>query len=193
MKAYLFDASAAIQIYVPRDETVRLSVEKVLKQKELGQAVLFIPNFCVAEVFNAFAKMHFRERGMGDDEYQRCLGDFREHIHWGKTLYAYDLNRYHIIAADKIIPAEQKRPLKPNKGPLSTFDILIIAMACELGYTRGVENTFLLTCDERLHNVCGDLSKNAFRTPKGPLGELDDRRWIPPKCLDLYRSTVQDF
>ncbi|MDE3148206.1 MAG: hypothetical protein KGL37_01945 [Acidobacteriota bacterium] len=191
MQTYLFDASAAVQIYVPRKKTIRQSIEYVLKQKELGQAMLFIPNFCVAEVFNAFAKMHFRERRMGADEYKRSLKDFRDDIHWGKRLYAYDLNRYHIIAADKIIPAEQKRPLKPNKGPLSTFDILIISMACELAYTRGIENTFLLTDDERLHDVCDDLSKNVFHTPRGPLGELDDRRWISPKSFYLDRTLVE--
>jgi hypothetical protein len=38
MKTYLFDASAAVQIYVPQKEAIRQSIEYVLRQKELGQA-----------------------------------------------------------------------------------------------------------------------------------------------------------
>jgi predicted nucleic acid-binding protein len=193
MKTYLFDASAAVQIYLPGSELAQATVRYALEQQEQGQAVLFIPNFCVAEVLNTFAKKHFGEKGMGDEEYKRILEDFRNHIHWGKTLYAYDLNRYHIVAADKIIPAEHKRPRRDRHDYLSTFDILIIAMACELSHTRGVDNVALLTCDSRLGHVCNDLRKQSFRSPKGPLGDLEDKRWVAPRCFDLLKNSVTDI
>lgn len=193
MKTYLLDASAAIEIYLADKQNTGQIMRHVLGEQERKSATLFIPNFCVAEVFNCFARKHFRENGMSTDTYKEYLDRFRGDIHWGKTIYSYDLNRYHIVAADNIIPAEQKRELKAGKGPLSTFDILIIAMACELAYTRGVSNTFLLTRDERLNEVCNDIRKNSFQTPKGPLGELHRDRWPAPRSFYLDKMTIEDF
>lgn len=192
MLTYLFDASAAIEVYISQSESVKKVVRYVLDQKMVHrQAALFIPNFCVAEVFNTLARKHFDPgddpQVLNDLEYKRHLDKFRRHVHWGETLYPYDLNRYHIIAADKIIPAEHSLARKHKHDHLSTFDILIIAMACELGYVWGRENTYLLTCDRRMKRVLEDLKvhDHGELMISGPLGELDAKRWVPPNCLFL--------
>jgi predicted nucleic acid-binding protein len=189
---YLFDASAAIEIYLPRSPRTKKAVQFILDQKKtFKQATLFIPNFCIVEVINTFGRMHFSQdspdQPLDSEDYEKNLNKFREDVHWGKTLYQYELNRYHIIAADRIIPAEHRLPRRYEHDHLSTFDILIIAMACELGYIGSLEDTFLVTCDLRLKQVFDDLKRSdvsCFMVP-GLLGDVDDRRWTPPQCVYL--------
>ncbi|MGA7341083.1 MAG: hypothetical protein WBE72_21520 [Terracidiphilus sp.] len=189
MRTYLFDASAAVEIYLPRNERVAKTIQFIQTQKRLHKAKLFIPNICIAEVFNTFAKRRFRAERQQDviDEpsYKRHLSNFRDNIHWGRTLYPYDLNRYHIIAADKIIPVEHQIATSRGGDYLSTFDILVIAMACELAYTHEFEETFLVTCDRRMKDVTDALGAGGARisTPDGPLGKIEDGRWRPPSCI----------
>ncbi len=165
MLTYLFDASAAVEIYVPRNEQTKRAVRYILEQKNTyNHAVLFIPSICIAEVFNTLARKHFKPRDQNDaldrENYQKHLGRFREHVHWGRTLYPYDVSRYHIIAADKIIPVEHDLASKDERDHLSTFDILVIAMACELAYIGRPEDTFLVTCDHRMKRVFEELKKS---------------------------------
>jgi hypothetical protein len=88
---------------------------------------------------------------------EECLDLFRKDTHWGKTLYAYELSRYHIIGADEIIPIEDNVAVEHDREHLSTFDVLIIAMACELAYERKPEDVFLVTCDRRIKRVTDQL------------------------------------
>jgi hypothetical protein len=200
MLTYLFDASAAVEMYIPRDEQSGKAVTYILEQKiTYYQAALFIPNICIAEVFNTLARKYFKPRDQKEaidkESYEKHLRHFREHVHWGKTLYPYDLNRYHIIAADKIIPVEHDIASRDARDHLSTFDILVIAMACELAYLGQREDTFLVTCDHRIKQVFDEL-KNSDQQRlmiPGPLGEPDRKRWIPPTCLYLPRLARGDL
>jgi len=194
MKTYLFDASAAVELYLPGDRRVKNAVSFICDQKtKFHEAMIYIPSFCIAEVFNTFAWKHFRPSK--DDElltkadYDECLKNFRDDVHWGRTFYPYELHRYHIVAADRIIPFEHHFALKDDYKHLSTFDILIIAMACELAYTGIREETYLVTCDKRMKVVVDkfrnfDLDELKRTTPLGPLGEIEKRRWFPPICID---------
>lgn len=148
------------------------------------------------EVFNTLAKKRFKPNPLKKDDaldaarYKRCLDHFRNDVHWGRILYPYDVNRYHILAADKIIPVEQNLPSQEGRNDrLSTFDILIIAMACELSYVGQRDETFLVTCDERMSRVCGKLQNSDISDLiiPGPLGEPEKKRWTPPTCLYLPR------
>jgi predicted nucleic acid-binding protein len=197
MLTYLFDASAAIEIYLPRNETCRSAVQSILDQKTDLGATLFIPNICIAEVFNTFARRHFAPKDSNDwlDErtYKECLETFRDDIHWGKTLYPYDLNRYHILATDKIVLAEHDLPRREARDHLSTFDILILAMACELAYIGQRKSTYLVTCDQRLSRVCERLRDFEVEEKliPGPLGKPEDKyRWVPPACWYLPRGRL---
>ncbi len=199
MRTYLFDASAAVDIYVPRNKRVGTAIQFIQTQKRVRKAKLFIPSFCIAEVFNTFAKRRFRAERQQDvlDEasYKQHLSNFRDQIHWGRTLYTYDLNRYHIIAADKIIPVEHQLATSRGGDYLSTFDILVIAMACELAYTREFEETFLVTCDRRMKDVTDELRVGGARisTPDGPLGKIEDGRWRPPNCICLLDARAEEL
>lgn len=194
MLTYLLDTSAAVEIYMPDgsgDRFAKRVLNHIIEQKALfREAILFIPNFCIAEVFNTFARKHYSPKDskdkLSDVEYGRCVAEFRDDIHWGKTLYPYDLNRYHVVATDKIVIAEHLLPRRDKHDHLNTFDILIIAMACELAHIGRREDTYLVTGDQRLSAVCDEL-KNIHLPPptEGPLGELDKDRWKPPTCLNL--------
>jgi hypothetical protein len=154
-----------------------------------GQATLYIPSFCVVEVFNALARKHFRD-GLARKAYENSLKRFRDDIHWGKTLYSYELNSYHIIGADEIIPIEHHVASEDDRDHLTTFDILIIAMASELAYVGRRDDTFLVTCDRRMKRVVDQFravssgNRESWVVP-GPLGSPDKRRWIPRNVLYL--------
>jgi hypothetical protein len=66
MRTYLFDASAAVDIYIPRNDRVSKAIQFIQVQKRLRKAKLFIPNICIAEVFNTFAKRRFRAERQQD-------------------------------------------------------------------------------------------------------------------------------
>ena len=105
MKTYLFDASAAVELYLPGDCKVKSVVSFLRDQKtKFHEAMIYIPSFCIAEVFNTLARKHFRpskdDEQLTKADYVECLGSFRKDVHWGKTFYPYELHRYHIIAAD---------------------------------------------------------------------------------------------
>jgi predicted nucleic acid-binding protein len=196
---YLFDASAAVELYAPRNERTRKTLEFIAEQRRTyRKAVLLIPNFCIVEVFNALAKKYFAEHSLEREGYEKCLKRFRQDIHWGKTLYAYDLNRYHVLAADEIIPIEHSVAVEHERDHLSTFDILVIAMACELAFVRPAEDVYLLTCDRRIKKVCDQLAKTdkkvllSLKVP-GLLDEPQGTRWLPPKVLYLLQTRPSDI
>lgn len=163
----------------------------------LRKAILLIPNFCIVEVFNALAKKHFAERSLDQGAYARSLERFREDIHWGRNLYAYDLNRYHVIAADEIIPIEHNVAPERDRDHLSTFDILVIAMACELAFIHHAEPVYLVTCDRRIKRVCDELKrldKTTRQTLKGHGGFKSlEERWVPPTVLYLPGVKVDEI
>ncbi len=155
---YILDASAILHLYVI-DEDLTPKLDHFVEQKGLGRAFLFVPNFCVAETFNTFAKFYYRWKSLTPDQYQRCADAFKHDIHNGHLLYHYELNRYHVLNVDYIIPFEHlfepKRPKGAKKGEewtLSTFDILIIALGMELARITG-GRTYIVTCDRRLHKI----------------------------------------
>jgi predicted nucleic acid-binding protein len=192
MLTYLFDASAAVELYardnVRHKAKVRKAAEYIVDQRKLHrQATLYIPNFCVVEVFNTLARKHFRDGELDKEHYENSLTRFIDDVHWGKTLYSYELNRYHIIGADEIIPIEHSVASEHDRDHLSTFDVLVIAMASELAYVGEAESTFLVTCDRRIKRVVEQLkagagSREIWRHPGRPLDDPGIRRWVPPKC-----------
>jgi len=191
MLTYLFDASAAVELYAPRSPKIARIVNFIVEQKTIHKkAILYIPNFCIVEVFNCLAKKHFGEHSLARAQYEDALKLFREDIHWGRTLYSYDLNRYHVIAADEIIPIEHHVASEHERDHLSSFDILIIAMACELAYVGRADDTYLVTCDRRIHKVVeqfkaiGPLNRVEWKTPS-PRDDHSIDRWIPPVVLYL--------
>jgi len=167
MKYYLIDASAIIHYYIPLYPKLTSNIDQIIKQRQEGKSFLFMPNFCIAEVFNVFAKYYYRWRKLKREEYEKCCKEFRDAIHNAKLIYHYELNRYHILNIDYIVPFEHQFLIKKrfNKDEeekewfLSTFDILFISMGIELVRMMGFENVFLISCDTRIKSIC-DVLKN---------------------------------
>jgi hypothetical protein len=202
MRTYLFDASAAVDIYNPRNRRVEKVLNFILDQRiRHKKAILYIPEFCIVEVFNALAKMRFKEKAgkrLSDETYRECLERFRRDVHWASLLYPYPLNRYHMLGADEIIPIEQNTPSETDWDHLSTFDILLIAMACELAYVGDPKDVFLVTCDARVKRVCDSFKKTDSETRerwKVPreIGEAASSRWTPPTALYLPRISSEEL
>ena len=155
---YILDASAVHHLYVIDDELTP-KLDHFIEQRGLGKAFLFMPNFCVAETLNTLAKLHYRRGLLNVDQYTRCRDAFVHDIHNGQLIYNYELNRYHILYMDYIIPYEHlfepQRPKGAKKGEewtLSTLDMLIIAIGMELARITG-GFTYIVTCDKRLNRI----------------------------------------
>jgi hypothetical protein len=185
---YLIDTSAVIHHY-KEDPQLTPRIEHIVEQQGLGRAVLFIPNFCIAEVFNTFAKLHFRERSLIGEEYQKCCEQFRHDIHNAKLFYHYELQRYHILNVDYIVPFEHQ--LLTNQDEyLSTFDIIILAMGIELVRIVGEKDFFIITCDKRIHSIGKSL--------RGLPNEYRQRYSVPeyvkyPKTIYLHKTPLSNL
>ena len=89
MLTYLFDASAAVEYYIPHNERARKAVQFIQEQRTVHrQAVLFIQNICIAEVFNTLARKRFMpgkpEESPSEESNKKHLKKFQRHDHWGE-------------------------------------------------------------------------------------------------------------
>lgn len=158
---YLFDTSVAVEFYRPK-KTFTLaqlrhnrSLKKHITEQRLKrEATLFLPSFCVAEVKNTLGRWRYRQKGFfsGAAHYDSTLRFFASHVHDREFFYSYDLNRYHNLNADEVIPVEQKTPIPEGQHALSSLDILVIAQGIELKQTHGQE-VHLLTGDKRMYTI----------------------------------------
>jgi predicted nucleic acid-binding protein len=158
---YLIDASAVGRYF---DEKIDPKTVKHNIAVNFGRGNIFyyIPQFCIAEIFNIFAKWHYREepdrKRISTEKYRSNRNNFKKWIRRRKNMYAYDLHRYHNLNCDKVYKTEHTLPkIDKNKAHLSTFDILIIAMALDLQRIHGSDNLTILSCDERLIAVAKKL------------------------------------
>lgn len=159
---YLIDTCAWVNYY-KGDVKVQTLLNHIIDQKGSNRATLFMPSFCIAEVFNTFAKWRYR----GDDvrltepEYEEIKKIFRTHIRRGALITEYPLHIYHIYNTDYVIPFEhQWNTGLDNKWFLSTFDILIIGMGIELVKHFGEKPVRIISCDKRLPLLCDKLRSN---------------------------------
>ena len=167
MKYYLIDTSAVVYRYIP-STILTPKINRLIQQRQDGKAFLFMPNFCIAEVFNTFAKYRFRYRKpkkISQEKYEESHENFAEAIQNAKLIYHYELNRYHILNVDYIVPFEHQFYLtRKTKGEdkewfLSTFDILFISMGIELVRMMGFDNVCLVSDDKRTITICSLLMK----------------------------------
>ncbi len=212
---YLLDTSAAAHHYIP-DKDITPQIDLILEQQALTKAFAFIPQFCVSELFNTFAKIHFRKKEsypeeyqeqylqdfkpLSKDEYKEVCDNFKEDMKFGKIFYNYELNRYHIFNADYIIPFEHQvnliktNPKTKKEEPwlLSSFDILVISMGMELTKINGPDSTYLLTCDKRMKIVTDNI-REAFKSDvvRKKYGIPD--HVVLPKCFYLRESQIKDY
>jgi predicted nucleic acid-binding protein len=155
---YLIDASAFGRYVDPRITSKKHDISKNIAKGYF----YYIPQFCIAEIFNIFAKWRYRkEQGktfINEKKYKSLRETFKTLIHDRASIYSYDLHRYHNLNCDKIYEIEHTTPKSSKKPYLSTFDILIIAMAIELQRIHGKDNITILTCDNRLIEIAKPLN-----------------------------------
>ena len=163
---YLIDTCALIHYFDNQGKTIKYSI---LDDVANEIAFYYIPQFCVAEVFNVFAKLHYRTKKFTKEAYSSIVESFKYMIKNREILYAYDLHRYHNINCDLIYKIEQTTPQAKNqkgqtsaKPHLSTCDILIIAMAIELDRIHGKGNVSILSRDGRLIDIAKKVGVNAI-------------------------------
>lgn len=158
MKYYLVDTSAIIHTI---ENTGNTKID-FFSEKAKNEAFLYIPQFCIAEALNTFARFLFKEKRIKEDEYTKRRNIFLNAVRNRKILYVYDLHRYHNLNADRVYRVEQTTPLREKEHPLSSFDILIIAMALELKRLHHPSDVIMLTRDARLKHIANKLSINAI-------------------------------
>ena len=164
-KYYLIDTCALIYYFDNPESSVKY---KITDDTADGVAFYYIPQFCVAETFNVFARLYYRPPKITKKKYTALVDAFKYMIKNREILYAYDLHRYHNLNCDLVYETEHITPqAKNSKGKavarpyLSTFDILIIAMAIELNKVHGQGNVCILSRDARLIDIAKKVGINA--------------------------------
>lgn len=149
MKYYLIDTSA----FVYAIENVNQTKMDFFMERANGTAFLYMPQFCITEVFNTYARLFYRENKIVGTLYNQWRNEFIRAIHNRRIIYCYDLHRYHNLNVTRVCKIEHTKPYKNTEDSLSSFDILVIAMGIELKKIHSPNEVFVLTRDERLHRI----------------------------------------
>ena len=213
----LIDSNVTAGYYLPRSlnsKRARERITTIFDSVRSGETdhFLYIPNFCIAEVFGVFAKHSFagwnsqvKKKGTIDTRvYGSLKKQFAEDIHNGRFLYPYKLSRYHILGIDLIAPVDhyfQVTRGKKRHVPMGTFDHLIISMGIQLAHIHGTENSVIVTADSRLSDILERCRKGlrarTIRKLKLEVAEqVTGRAFAPeifPQCLNLKTATKSEL
>jgi hypothetical protein len=132
-----------------------------------SQHFFYIPNFCIAEVFDVFMKYtyghwnkHVKAGTLDKRIYRSIRNQFQQDIHNATLFYHYELSRYHVLALNLVGPVDHYFRLAhadtqkgKNVVPAGTFDHLLIAMGLHLVKLHGQGNVVIVTADDRLEKV----------------------------------------
>lgn len=133
---------------------------------------LYIPNFCIAEVFSAFMKHAYGywnrhvKKTIDERIHKSLRAQFQHDIHNANLFYHYELSRYHILAINLVAPIDHwyqmARPQRTKKGvsPAGTFDQLIVAMGVHLTKIHGSGSVIIITTDDRLADLINKCKSN---------------------------------
>lgn len=212
---YLLDTNAALRHYIP-DKKITPQIDHIIEQHGLKKAFIFISQFCISELFNTFAKFHYRKKEsypeeyqesflkdfkpLSSEDYQKICSNFREDIKFGRLFYSYSLDRYHTFNADSIFPFEHQIELtrknhKTGKDEpyfLSTFDILIIAMGIELARIHGDTRTYILTCDKRIKIIADNMRQSLLGNGSRKKYGIPEHITVP-QVFYLHETSIKDF
>lgn len=159
MKYYLIDASSYVK-WAIGNPILKIDF---MKEHTKGEAFLYMPQFCVAEVMTTFSKLYYFQEGkekIAKPRFKELCSAFARHIHDRSKIYIYDLHRYHNITAEKDGIFTKVFEINENIG---VFDILIIAMAMELKsiYKGKNDEIIILSEDRGLRTVAQALKIKA--------------------------------
>jgi hypothetical protein len=168
----LLDANVVAPYYVPESSKKRrvppriTSLMDAVRNGGAPYIFLYIPCFCIAEVFGVFDKYRFGRwntdvkktlsGGIPQPVYEDARRRFSEDVSQRRLLHPCDISRYHVLAADLVSPIDhyyqyyRDRARKAPKKPMGTYDHMIIAMGLHLSHVHGRENFAVVTADHRL-------------------------------------------
>lgn len=184
-KFILLDTNLVAGYYLPRSMRSKKAVERIenifdAKRSGAADIFLYLPNFCVAEVFSVFMKHSYgkwnrRLKSTIDTRvYKSLVNQLQDDIHNGKFIYHYELSRYHVLGINLVAPVDHyfrvNRGKKRQVAPMGTFDHLIIAMGIHLVKIHGAENVAIVSADDRLTNI---LAKCRAEIPKSTIKKLN--------------------
>ncbi len=169
-KFVLLDTNVVAAYYLPRCMRSKKANERIknifdAKRSDKADIFLYLPNFCVAEVFSVFMKhsfghwnkKHVKDGTIDTRVYNSLVNQFEKDIHNGKFIYHYELSRYHVLAINLVAPVDHyfriNRGKRRQVTPMGTFDHLIIAMGIHLAKVHGSENVAIVSADDRLTNI----------------------------------------
>jgi len=162
---YLLDTCAWVNYYKGNPK-IQALLAHIIEQKGMNRATLFMPSFCVAEVFNTFAKWRYRGKDIkiNEEEYCGIKTNFRNHIRRGHLISEYPLHIYHIYNTDYVIPFEHQWDIEQDS--LSTFDLLIIGMGIELIKHYGDYPIRILTSEKRIAHLTNKMRNDVNKAMK---------------------------
>lgn len=74
MYQYLFDANVIVDFYTKQNRRASMVLDHIVEQRVLyREAALFIPTFCITEVFNVLAKLYFEQKKLSGAKYGSIL------------------------------------------------------------------------------------------------------------------------
>jgi hypothetical protein len=214
----LLDANVTAGYYLPRSlrsVRARSRIESIINAARSGHGDLFlyIPNFCIAEVFGTFMKYAFgkwnrhvtRAGGRIDRRvYERLVAQFQHDIHNGRVINQYELSRYHVLGINLVAPIDhhfQIRRAGGNHRPMSTLDHLLVSMGIQLAKVHGQDRVIVVSADRRLCDVikkcrAGLRSRVIDRLKLRIAREVTGRDYSPelyPEVVDLATATKTDL
>lgn len=213
----LLDANVTAGYYLPRalhSKRARKRIATIFNsvRSRSTDHFLYLPNFCIAEVFAVFAKhswgrwnKHLKNNGTIDSRvYNSLVNQFRSDIHNGAFIYQYELSRYHILGIDLVAPIDHYYQITRGKkyhAPAGTFDHLIISMGIQLAHIHGSENVAIVSADKRLLRILqkcrGGIPANTRRKLKlDRAEEVTGKPFSPaifPRWADLVHGTQAEL
>ena len=217
-KYLLLDANVVSAYYLPQSSTVKihkritdlLNCNKV-KGRQKRPFVFFVPNFCIAEVFNIFRKYRYgkwnskvkNNGAITKRFFNKIYKRFQSDIHNGRLFYHFELSRYHLLNTAFISPIDHHYAYGKStykQRPMSTFDLLIIAMGIELVRLHGKNEVKIITDDNRIFNIIERAKKIKTQTAKDiglyEAGNLVGRKFsrsIYPDIIHIGKIKEKEF
>jgi len=210
----LLDANVTAAYYLAachQSSRMKARISNLFDSVRSGKAdiFLYLPNFCVAEVFSVFMKYRFgrwnrrvvkHTRLLKHTVYKKLVEQFESDIKNGRFIYHYELSRYHVLGINLVAPINHYFQIKRKQNvlpPAGTFDDLIISMGIHLARIHGHDRVAVVTADRRLSDV---LTKCQSSIPASTLKKLrmdfaETRTGIQfqpdifPECVNLATDT----
>lgn len=186
-KYFLIDANAIIDYYTGSNRDTWRIFKNIEEKRRIYSdhcIIVFIPNFCIFEVYKNLASMCYGRKKIEEETYKKVRQDFSNDIsrtdQWSgiddikvkekvskkykQKYFHLELSRYHILNGHYIYPFVHLAEDKEHH--LSSLDVLIIAQGIELTKMYGKDNFAILTSDKgicKLGEILQDLSEDDLK------------------------------